>query len=262
MYALERHPEVVGLRVERIAGVADVILAVLSHRGYEDVESAHARVAVAREVEVAVGAERREHLVARSVDGFAEVLHAAESRRRDACAPDVEAAHSARHVAREVEPLAVGRHCGVGIARQRVGSDLQFRGLAPCGVGSRRRDDLRVARICRVACALREIHRALVGRQRARSLVEVGVHAAGHRLGFRPVSLVVFRRHEDVGRLCARDAAQLASLRVVARGGEVELLPLVAGEHGRVVVAPRVEHVHAPHLVARALLLPPRRALG
>ena len=51
--------------------------------------------------------------------------------RRDAHAPDVEPALAARHVAREIEPLTVGRNGGMGEARERVLGDLDGCGLAP-----------------------------------------------------------------------------------------------------------------------------------
>ena len=47
VYSLERHSEVVGLRIERIAGMLYVVFAVLANGGNEYVESAHARMAVA-----------------------------------------------------------------------------------------------------------------------------------------------------------------------------------------------------------------------
>ena len=44
--SLECHAEVVALRIERIAGVRHVVLAVLADGGDEDVESSHAGMAV------------------------------------------------------------------------------------------------------------------------------------------------------------------------------------------------------------------------
>ena len=47
VHSLERHAEVVGLRIERIAGMFYVVFAVLANCGNEYVESAHARMTVA-----------------------------------------------------------------------------------------------------------------------------------------------------------------------------------------------------------------------
>ena len=44
--SLERHAEVVALRIERIARVRHVVLAVLADGGNEDVESSHAGMTV------------------------------------------------------------------------------------------------------------------------------------------------------------------------------------------------------------------------
>ena len=108
--AFERHAEVVGLRVERIARVFQFVSScALVNLCDEDVEAAHARMAVARKIEVAVGTEGREHLVARRVDGVAQILNTTESAAaQELDAPDVESALAARHVRTEVEPLAVG----------------------------------------------------------------------------------------------------------------------------------------------------------
>ena len=129
---LKGHAEVIALRVKRIAGVFQNIAAGLRVDGCdEDIETAHARMAVAREVEVAVGSEGWEHLVARSVDGVAEVFNASHPTGRQADAPDVETALATRHVGAEVEPLSIGRDSRVGIAGERVAGYLHLRGLAP-----------------------------------------------------------------------------------------------------------------------------------
>ena len=73
-------------------------------------------MAVAREIQVAIGTEGGKHLVARRIDGCPEVLHATQSGRCDAHAPDVHSAHSPRHVRHEVEPLSVGRDSRMGVA--------------------------------------------------------------------------------------------------------------------------------------------------
>ena len=68
VHTFERHAEVVALRVERIPRMFNGVATVLIRRCDVDVQTTHAHMTVAREVKVAVGTERREHLVARRVD--------------------------------------------------------------------------------------------------------------------------------------------------------------------------------------------------
>ena len=123
--ALEGHAEVVALRIERIAGMFQEVASVASHLRDEDVEASHSGMSVGREIEVAVGPERRKHLVALCIDGFSKVLHAGRSRCGEPDTPDVESSLAARHVACEVEPLPIGRDGRMGIARQRVAGQFQ-----------------------------------------------------------------------------------------------------------------------------------------
>ena len=71
-------------------------------------------MAVGGEVEVAVGSEGGEHLVAGGVDRFTEILQTADLIAMDLTAPDVESSQATGHVADEVEPLSVGRDGGMG----------------------------------------------------------------------------------------------------------------------------------------------------
>ena len=136
--SLERHAEVIALRVQRIARVQHLVFPGLAvHLCHIDVESAHAHVSVAAEIEVAVGAERREHLVARCVDRLTEVFHTAQSCGSEAYAPDVETAHASGHVADKIQPFAIGADGGVGITAQRVACNLQLCSLSPCRVRAR-----------------------------------------------------------------------------------------------------------------------------
>ena len=99
-------------------------------------------------------------------------------------------------------------------------------------------------------------HLALVNREAAGALVEVAVQSRFYLLWLAPFALVVFLREEYVACLCARYARNLVALSLVACRREVELVVLVAEEHGRIVGASRVEDVHFLHCVARAVLLP------
>ena len=75
-----------------------VLLGFLIHLGDVDVETTHAHMTIAAEIEVAIRAEGREHLVARGIDRFAEVFHTTKSGCGDAHTPDVVSAHAARHI--------------------------------------------------------------------------------------------------------------------------------------------------------------------
>ena len=77
-------------------------------------------MSVRREVQVAVGSEDGEHLVALRIDGFTHVLHTTQSTLGDGDAPDVQSTHTAWHIADEVEPVAIGRNSRMGITGQCV----------------------------------------------------------------------------------------------------------------------------------------------
>ena len=65
----------------------------------------------------------------------------------------------------------------MGIARERVTANFQKRGFAPGSVAAVGGHDRGIARIRRIARALRNIHRTLVGREAAGSLVKLGVQS-------------------------------------------------------------------------------------
>ena len=173
----------------------------------EDVETSHSRVAVAREVEVAIGSEGREHLVARRVDGVAQVLNATECSSYESDSPNVKSTLSTRHIRTEIEPLAIGRDGGVGVAGECVVGDFHFRRFPPCGVRAVGLHDLRIARIAGVGNTLGEIHLATIRAERAGSFVEVGVQSSADGFGAAPLAFVVFLGDEDVGRFCACNTA-------------------------------------------------------
>ena len=101
--ALEGDPEVVAHRVDRRAQVADVPVAGAVEFRHEKVESAHAGVAVRREIERHGVAHVGEHLVARSVDLFAQVFHRSEGVAVQPAAEDVLSAKAAHDVGDEIE---------------------------------------------------------------------------------------------------------------------------------------------------------------
>ena len=215
-------------------------------------------MSVAGEVEVAVGAEDGEHLVARCVDGESDVLHAAHAVVGERDAPDVEAALSAGHVAGEVEPTSVGRDGGMGEAGECVLADLQELGLAPGGVAAGAGVNLCVAGIVGVEGADGEVHRLSVGREAAGAFLVLAVEVTLGGFGLFPLAFVVLAGEEDVGALGARDAAYLVAFSVVAGGGEVEHVAVVAQECGREVAAPTGEDGLLLDAVERELFLPLR----
>ena len=117
----ESHAEVIRLRVEGIARMIYLVFVGLRvNLGDIDVESAHAHMSVTTEVEVAVRSESRKHLVAWRIDRFAEVFHTTQSCGGDAHTPDVETTHATWHVRDKIEPFAIGRDSGMGIAAKGI----------------------------------------------------------------------------------------------------------------------------------------------
>ena len=254
--ALERDAEIVGKGVHRRGQVLHfprVAQSVLC--GAVKVEAAHSAASVAGEIEFAVGAEGGETLVARRVNGRSEIFNRANAvAARDAGAPKVEAAHTARHVGGEIEPAAVGRRGRVGVRGERVGSDFQSLGLAPRRVGAVGRPYFCHTGILRIGAAYGEIHRFAVGRKGASPFVEISVHAL-HLLRRFPLTLFVERGKEDVAVFRARDAAYLVARHLLARGGEIDLLGLLSHKGRGVVRARAVEERHGFHGIGRAALL-------
>ena len=147
-------------------------------------------------------------------------------------APDVESSHAPGHVADEVEPLAIrtdGRMC---IAVQRIAGDNEFLGFTPGCVTTIGDGDGCIAGIVGVRLTQGKIHRLPVRREAAGPFVVVTVQFRVDALWFAPLPFVVFLRHEDISRFSSRDAAVFIALRLVACGGEVELVVLLASQHG------------------------------
>ena len=133
--SLKGHAKVITLRVQRVTRVVERVAARLRiHRGHVYVQPAHAFMAIAGEVEVAIGTESGKHLVPWGIDGLPKVLRAAQPRGSEPCPPQVEPSLPARHVGDEIQPLAIGRDGGVGVTGERVDANLQRGGLAPSGV--------------------------------------------------------------------------------------------------------------------------------
>ena len=101
-----------------------------------------------------------------------------------------------------------------------------------------------------------EVHLAPIGTEGTRTLLGIGVQSALHGFGLAPVAFVILDRYKNIGGLAPRDAAQLVACGLVAGRGEVQLVVVVAQEHGRIVGASRVQHVHLLHRVPAARLLP------
>ena len=199
----------------------------------EDIQSSHARVTVAREVKVTVGTERGEHLVASGIDGLAQILYGTRlSMTQQTAAPDVETSHTSWHIAHEVEPFTVRTDGGMGIAVERVFRDGEFPGLSPGSIRSVGYGDGRIARIVGVSLTQCQIHRLPIRLEATGTFVEAAVQLRVDTLGLAPFPLVVFLRHEDVGSLCTRNTAIFIALCLIACGGEVELVVLVASQHG------------------------------
>ena len=114
----------------------------------------------------------------------------------------------------------------------------------------------------RSGLTLGQIHSASVRRERAGTLVVVGVQLCVDDLRTLPLALVVLRRDKDVGILRAGDATIFVAFGLVARRGEEQLVVILAVQHGRVVCPSRVEQVFALHGIVRPGFLPRRSLLG
>ena len=114
--ALESHAEIVPGAVHGVLQVLDVPLLCGVALGAEEVQPAHSGMSVAGKEEVAVGTEGGEHLVTRGVDDRSQVFHGSQSVFAQSDAPDIQSAHSAGHIAYEIEPHSVWRHGWMGIA--------------------------------------------------------------------------------------------------------------------------------------------------
>ena len=138
----------------------------------------------------------------------------------------------------------------MGIARQRVFRHDHLFCLTPCRLAALRHHQFRVAWEGRVGAALRQVE-LLSRRCKARcTLVIVGVHPSLHRLRLAPFPSVIFPCHKQVACLPARNIAQSIARGLVAGRGKIKYVVVVAGEHGRIVIACRAKEIHAFHLIA------------
>ena len=89
------------------------------------------------EIKYRVGAKRREHLVAGGIDPFAKIFERTRTLAQ-VDTPNIATAMAAGHIRCEIEPVAVGRHRRVGVARYGVGCYLEFHRGAPFGIAALR----------------------------------------------------------------------------------------------------------------------------
>ena len=230
----ERDAEVIGRRIDRPSHVGDAPAARARHLGTEDVEAAVARMAVRGEIHHRVGAHIREHLVAGSVDPFAEVLERACAFAQ-VDAPDVFAARAAGHVGCEIEPVAVGRHSRMAVARECVGRDLELNGRAPLGIASLRGVDFDARVGVGLAAGAGEIHGRAVGRERYDAFLGLGVELAFDRFGTFPFAAFVFRCHPYIALFHAVDFAAFGAVDFFVGRGEVYAVERCVEIHRRVV---------------------------
>ena len=199
-------------------------------------------MAVRREIHHRVGAHIGEHLVARGIDPFAEILERTGTLAQ-VDAPDVFAARAAGHVAGEVEPVTVGRHGRMAVARERVGRDLELHGRAPLGIAALRGVDFYARVRVGFATGAGEIHRRAVGRERYNPFLGFGVEFAFDRFGTFPFAAFVFRGHPYIALFHAVDFAALGAVDLLVGRGEIEAVERCVEIHRRVVRASRVEEL-------------------
>ena len=198
---LEGDAKVIGAGVHRHWQVADrPTFRQRVERGAVEVKPSQTwRASVTRKVEFPAGSEGREAFVARRIDVRPQVLQSAEAMAASRFyAPEVEPTLTAWQVGSEIKPLPVGRQCRMGIARQRVGRQLQLRGLSPFGIRAAGLPYLGHARILRICAADREIHGLAVGRQHTGTFVKVGIQLALDRFGSLPLSALILFAYKDV----------------------------------------------------------------
>ena len=153
------------------------ITPILTHLGNEDIQSTQSGMTVGGEVQIAVRAESREHLVALGIHRTTDILHATQTSSGDTTAPDIQSALAPGHVGHEIEPLFIGRYGRVRITGEGVAGKLQGCSLTPCGITTLSGHDRGKTGIGRIRRTLREIHRTLVGREAAGPLIILGVES-------------------------------------------------------------------------------------
>ena len=167
MHTLESHAEVITGRIQwellilylpceqvrrhiRSVSPCHLFLLLIFRMSNEYIESTHTWMSVARKVQVAIGSERREHLITRSVDWRTERFGTTEPRRQNHRAPYIQSTHAAGSITHEVEPLAVRRHSRMSITRQCVLGYLAFRRTAPGSITAVRLPYFRKTGVVRV----------------------------------------------------------------------------------------------------------------
>ena len=118
-------PEVIRRRIDRTSHIGYFPAARFGLFGAEYIEAAEAGVTVGCEIKYRVGAKRREHLVAGGIDPFAKIFERTRTLAQ-VDTPNIATAMAAGHIRCEIEPVAVGRHRRVGVARYGVGCYLRI----------------------------------------------------------------------------------------------------------------------------------------
>ena len=242
--------EVIIRRVHRPTHILDIPSARSGERGLKDIQSAQSSMAIACKIEHTIAAHIGETLIARRVYHIAKVFQRTLSFLQ-VDAPKVLASLSARHIAREIQPSAIGRHCRVTISRQRIGSDFKLHRGAPLGLTALRCVNLHRGGRVEFAASLSKIHRRPIRRKRCNTFIKVSIQFTLGRLWTLPHALLIFLSHIYVAILGACDFALGSTLRLLGRRGEIQLVVRTIEKHRAEIGATRIKQFRSRHLVAR-----------
>ena len=189
-------------------------------------------MAVGREIKVAVRPKRRKLFIARSIDRRAEIFRSAEPCCSQPDTPKIQSAESAGHIRREIQPLTVGRNSRMRIARKRIPTDNQLCCLAPNSISTGRLHDFCITRNRRARRTLCEIHRPLIDRKRASTLIRRCIHSPVNRPRLAPYTPIILFRNENIALLSTRNSAELRTQSLTTRRSEIQSVIAIAAKHG------------------------------
>ena len=133
----------------------------------------------------------------------------------------------------------------MGITRKGIFRDLNFCGFAPSGISTRGGYDGGIAWVIGVCLALGKEHGLAIGREGTSAFVEGRVQFRIDGDWFHPFTMLVFLCHEDISCLGTSDATHLIALGLIACGGKIQLVEVLARKHRRILCTSRIKEVFA-----------------
>ena len=254
--AFEGHSEVVSAGVHGVLQVLKRPIAKAVLYGFDDVQTAHAHMSVTREIEVSIGTERWEHLVARRVDRPSCILHTTKPVVGQGNLPDVETSLTSWHVACEVEPITIRTDGRMSITGERVFRDLQQLWLAPSGITTGTGVDLGKTGIICVISADCQVHRLAIRREATSTFLVFAIQVALYSFNRFPLAFIVLLREEDVGTLGARNATNLVTFSIIPGAGKVEHVAVVTQKSRTEIASSAGQYRFLLDVVKREGILP------